>query len=264
MGALQHITIPNSTLRRFLNDNNEIFYLDIDTKEIKKIEVNTDTETPRIMYNTTKQEFFSKSADDYIKEQVETKLGEAFEAINNLVNGVGKSDFRKKIEKFEYICKKYKDIAIKAVAIQTARNPQFTNQFGIERTRDLKIFQTAVKVYKKHLNHLYFNIAIIDKKQTNSTFVLSPSHCTFYGDNLQNNCTIFIPLSPYYALTLMTESNFEKCIINDEHNCVNLIDDVSIDCINHSAFEYASVQKVKHLIGYKEQLEYIKNKELKN
>lgn len=261
MGALQHITIPNSTLRRFLNDNNEIFYLDVNTKEIKKIPVDLNGQTPRVMYNVSKKEVFSDDADEYIKTNVENKLGEAFVAIDNLVNG-GKSDFRKSIDKFENICKEYKDLAIKAVAIQAARNPNFAKKLGFNESCNLNAFQVTVNKYFEKLEHLIFNIAIIHKKNTTSTFVLPDSHCIFYGDNLKMNCTIFIPLSPYYALTLMDEKSYEKCIIDDVHNCVNLKDDLSINCINNSAFLYAKNSEPHYLIAYKKQLEFIKRRYL--
>lgn len=261
MGALQHITIPNSTLRRFLDVNQELFLLDVCTKKIEKIDVDLNLETPRIKYNISRDKIFSDDADEYIKKEVENKLGETFIAINKLVNNQ-RSDFNKNIDDFENIYKKYKDIALKTVAIQTARIPSFARRLGFEVSCDLNGFQLTVNKYIEKLNHLKFNISIIHRHETNSTFVLPDSHCIFYGDNLQNNCTIFIPLSPYYALTLMTENNYQKCIINDEHNCVNLKDDISINCINHSAFIYAQNSVPHYLIGYNSQLEYIKNKEL--
>ena len=61
----------------------------------------------------------------------------------------------------------------------------------------------------------------------------------------------------------MSNNNYSRCIINDIHNCFNLKDDTSINCINHSAFIEAKHHINKHLIGYKNQLEFIKNKELK-
>lgn len=256
MSAIQHITIPNSTLRRFLDENNEIYYLDLDSKEIKKIPVDTSGETPRVMYNTTKKEVFSEEADEYIRIEAENKMGEAYQAIKKHIEG--KSNDFKKITKFEEINQKYKDDVIKAIAIQTARQQDFVEKIGLKVPNDKKLFDKAVNVYSRMLENLFFNIAIIHRDNTDSTFVLPPSHCIFYGDSIED-LIIFIPLSPYDALTLMTKENYERCIVNDIHNCVNLKDSQSVNNVNYSAFITAQSRKNKHLIGYKKQLEYIRD-----
>lgn len=258
MSAIQHVTIPNSTLRRFLNTKNEVFYLDIPTKEIKPITVDTSGETPRIMYNTKKEEF-SNEADTYIKE-IEEKLGTAYKNIENLILGTS-SDFRKKT-KFEEIKEKYKEIAIKAVAVQTMRNPDFRKLLNLDKTTDAIGFKKIIKIYQRELQRLNFNIAIIHKKDTNLRFVLPPSHCIFYGESL-NSLMIFIILSPCSALVLQTDDYADQCIKNDVHNCVNIKNDTTVNCINHSALIGIQHYTNQHLIGDKNQLQYIIEKELK-
>lgn len=259
MRAIQHITIPNSTLRRFLDNNNEIFYLDLDTKEIKSIDVDLTGETPRVMYNTTKEEVFSEEADEYIKREVEDKLGEAFVAIENHIKGKS-SDFRKHT-KFEEINQKYREIVIKAIAVQNIRRPEIFEQIGLKPPININVFEKGVNVYRRMLRELNFDISIIHKDSTDATFVLPPSHCIFYGDSVEN-LIIFIPISPYDGLALMTKNYYEECIEDDIHKCLNLRNALTVNNINHSAFISAQNCKNKHLIGYKQQLEYIKEKEL--
>ncbi len=270
MSSIQHVTIPNATLRRFLNEQNEIYFLDLATRNIQLMDVDAHGETPRVMYNTTKEEVFSKKADKYIRLEAENKLGEAYKDIDNLVNG-DKGKFKMPTnkegiidkERFEKINQRYKDITITTVAIQIARTPYFRKLIGIEdTTMGQDVFEKTVDKYKEMLKSLQFNIAVIHKNNTDSTFVLTPSHCIMYGDSIKN-IIIFVVLSPYYALTLMSNNNYNKCIIDDIHNCINLKDDKSINSVNHSAFIEAKHHTNKHLIGYKNQLEFIRNKELK-
>lgn len=269
MSSIQHVTIPNSTLRRFLNEQNEIYFLDLDTREIKLIDVDTYGETPRVMYNTTREDVFSRKADEYIRLEAENKLGEAYKDIDNLVN-CDKGKFKMPTnkegideERFEKINQRYKEITIKTVAIQIARTPYFRKLIGIEDTTMKKdVFEKIVDKYKNMLKSLQFNIAVIHKNNTDSTFVLTPSHCIMYGDSIEN-IIIFVVLSPYYALTLMSDNNYRRCIIDDIHNCINLKYDISINSVNYSAFLEAQHHTSKHLIGYKNQLEFIRNKELK-
>lgn len=152
MGAINHITIPNSTLRRFLDTENKIYQLDLSTKEIIEIPVDRYGETPRIMYNTTNKQIFLKEADEYIEREVEGKLGEANHSIDNYING-GRSDFRKPVKKLEEIESKYKDVTIKAIAVQTARNHDFAKKLGLEMISDKKTFEKVVEIYSRKLRH---------------------------------------------------------------------------------------------------------------
>lgn len=258
MGAIQHVTIPNSTLRRFLNRQNEVFFLDLPTKEIKPIVVDISGETPRIMYDTKKDEF-SDEADTYIKD-IEGKLGSAYKNIENHLIATS-SDFRKNT-KFKEIKEKYKEIAIKAVAIQTMRNPDFRKLLNLNKTNDVIGFEKIIQIYQRHLEKFHFNIAIIHKNNTNLRFVLPPSHCIFYGESM-NSLMIFVILSPHSALVLQTDDYADKCIINNVHNCVNIKDDTTVNCINHSALIGIQHYTNQHLIGSQGQLQYILEKELK-
>lgn len=269
MAALQHMTIPNSTLRRFLNDKKELFLLDIDTQKIEPINVDLTVETPRVMYNTTKDKVFSEEADEYIKKEVEKPLGDVYVQIMHLIDGT-KNIFKKNnLPEGEAIYnhlmdieKEYGEVTIKAIAIQTARHIEFIQKLGIEyRNVDKKIFTKAVDKYRRLFEKLHFNIAIIRQDCSNSTFVLPPSHCIFYGDSIEN-LIIFVPLSPNHALALMSQNYYDNSFKNDDHHCIILDNDNSVNVVNHSAFVSATNYEKKHLIGLKTQLEYIKNKEL--
>lgn len=231
-----HVQIPRLILKNFHNENNELFYYDVDSKIIKKGHAKT-------FYR--EQGYFSDYVEGYLGKNVETPLGK-------LVSFLKKAEFKDG----ENPPLNYIDTAFTYLYSLMSRSPMLLNEINGNSSffqllseqdqHDIAAHDTLIMAKERELLGVYRVAFMINR--TSEEMVLPTGGITQYGSRL------ICPISPWRALV------FDKNIrnISDENiNFVTLFEVISSDeivLINRETMTQEMCRNRKHIVATKRAL----------
>jgi len=257
---MNHVTIPNSILLRFKNQDGSVTFYDFKSKTIENLEIDRESlENDRVKYNVLK-DWFTKDTEDYF-HNYESLLGELYKKIYNFKNAVDNGKWMQLTIK--------RDLVIKVIAYQLIRqqetleelykNSMASNLVTIDFYKD-KLYSTElldsfVINVKRILQDFYITITLIDTSKCTNSFCLTDNLVQSVGNK------IYIVLSPFVAITLdKAESSKFKKGKNEYLKYKSIDSDDYINNIMENTINYIiKDSKNKTLIGLKDQLLQIKN-----
>lgn len=242
-----HVQIPRLILKNFHNENNELFYYDVDLKTIKKGHAKT-------FYR--EQGYFSDYVEGYLGKTVETPLGK-------LVSFLKKAEFKDG----ENPPLNYIDTAFTYLYSLMSRAPMLLNEIN-ENSRffqllseqdqhDIAAHDTLILAKERELLGEYRVAFMINR--TSEEMVLPTGGITQYGSRL------ICPISPWRALVF--DKNIRNISDDENINFVTLFEVLSseeIVMINREAMTQEICRNRKHIVATNRALLELLLKQIEN
>lgn len=228
-----HIQMPKCILSRF-EENNRFYYYDVEKKHIGK--------NGHAKSINTKRGYYSQAGEDYLRNNIETPIGELLKEIDrfdfNQPNFEFSEEFNNRVRRLFYSL--------------ISRSPSFQNEvdknsdyFSLIHERDRHDYVACVGIELAEERKILDAFTVtISMNTTNTPFILPT--CGIYSFAINDDVVILLPVSKSLALTMVMNKSREND--NPQNNRVyyEFDDDSIIMQFNKKAFK----QQIEEGTGY--------------